>query len=178
MALNKKLLMIAIVFAGTFSSICYAQQVKYWIGFKDKQGTPYSLNKPEDFLGTKAINRRKLYYIGMHPTDLPVTPAYVNQVKNVANVRVLYSSRWLNGVVISFDSAKYAGPALAQINTFTFVTKTDKVKRTMLVTAPVNTVQTQAPYAAVETEATSYDYGRALWQNQQLNLVCLHDKGF
>src|SRR4051812_9659761 len=127
MELNKKLMVIAITCSEVLASICYGQQVKYWVAFKDKQGTPYNISTPSAFLGPKAVSRRKAFYIPVHISDLPVTPTYVNQVENVANVKVLYSSKWLNGVVISLDSAKYAAAALSQINSFAFVNKSEKV---------------------------------------------------
>ena len=31
----------------------------YWVTFKDKSGTPFSVKKPEAFLSQKALDRRK-----------------------------------------------------------------------------------------------------------------------
>ncbi len=178
MELTKKTLIIAMICSQALITFCYAQQVKYWIGFKDKQGTPFSVTKPSEFLGAQAINRRTKYFIPVHASDLPVTPDYVNQIKNVPNVKVLYSSRWLNGVVISVESAS-AAAALNQINGLSFVSKADKVKRNVMVSAPVNKVESQVPLAVNSVEAAgTYNYGRAFWQNRQIGVDCLHEKGF
>jgi len=64
------------------------QKVKYPGGrtylfrvtLKDKQGTPYSLSRPQEFLSEKAISRRKEQNIGVDSTDLPVNPAYINEI--------------------------------------------------------------------------------------------------
>src|SRR5690349_21377812 len=88
---------------------------KYFIEFKNKTGTPYSLSKPEEFLTQASINRRARYNIGYNFDDLPVNPSYISQVAAVAHTRVHYASKWMNGVVVSFDSFGDEAPALAAI---------------------------------------------------------------
>jgi serine protease AprX len=178
MELNKKVMIIALACAQALSTVSFAQQVKYWVAFKDKQGTPFTVSKPSEFLGAKAVSRRQMFYIPVHTSDLPVTPDYVAQVENVPNVRVLYSSKWLNGVVIALDSLKFATAALNQINGFSFVNKSEKVKRDIMVSAPVSTVQSHVPLAVSSTEASAYNYGGSFWQNRQIGVDCLHEKGF
>lgn len=34
---------------------------KYWIQFTDKSNTPYSIDRPDEFLSERAIQRRKKY---------------------------------------------------------------------------------------------------------------------
>jgi len=50
---------------------------KYWVQFTDKNGTPYSLDAPEEFLSARAIERRLVQGIEFTENDLPVNPAYL-----------------------------------------------------------------------------------------------------
>lgn len=104
------------MFRFTFIALCFCSILphtllaqlefkKHWLAFTDKNGTPYSLSEPAAFLSPKAIERRNNYDIPIQYNDLPVTPAYIEQV-NQAGATVLYASKWLNGVVVQVpDSA-------------------------------------------------------------------------
>lgn len=94
-----------------------AQFSRYIIRFKDKGGTPYTLANPIAYLSQRAIDRRTRYNISIDSTDLPVNPAYVNQVRSIPNVTLLNVSRWINGVTIQTTSPA----ALTAINALPFV---------------------------------------------------------
>jgi serine protease AprX len=53
---------------------------KYFVAFKDKNGTPYNINNPQAFLTQRAIDRRAKFGIPIIEEDLPVNPAYVNGI--------------------------------------------------------------------------------------------------
>jgi hypothetical protein len=86
----------------SFSSV--AQVNRYFVYFKDKAGTPYSVNSPAQFLSAKSIARRQLNKISVLEEDLPVNPDYVGQVKLVG-ANTFYTSKWFNGVIIESDAA-------------------------------------------------------------------------
>ncbi|HEX7583746.1 MAG TPA: hypothetical protein VF373_03580, partial [Prolixibacteraceae bacterium] len=54
----------------------------YWVQLKDKKGTPYQVSNPEAFLSRRAINRRLRQQIAIDETDLPVSPVYLDSLKN------------------------------------------------------------------------------------------------
>jgi subtilisin family serine protease len=81
-----------------------AQVNRYIVFFKDKAGTPYSINNPSAFLSEKAIQRRTKQGISVNEQDLPVTPSYVDEVRN-AGATVLYTTRWMNGALIQCDAS-------------------------------------------------------------------------
>ena len=115
-----------ILFFITFFSLqLSAQFTKYIVRFKDKTGTPFSINDPSKFLSSKAIERRAKQHIAIDETDLPVVPAYIDSIKSVSNVTVLDESKWFNDVCISTTDST----ALSRINRFSFVVKTEPVKR-------------------------------------------------
>jgi serine protease AprX len=76
-----------------------AQTNRYFIYFKDKQGTPYSVSSPAQFLSGRSIERRWKQGIIITEEDLPVNPAYVAQVKE-AGAQPFFTSRWWNGVLV------------------------------------------------------------------------------
>ncbi|MEM8895580.1 MAG: S8 family serine peptidase, partial [Bacteroidota bacterium] len=77
------------------ATILLAQENRYIIFFSDKEGTPYSIEKPEEFLSEKAIERRIKQGLAINETDLPVSPEYIAGV-NALGVRVWYTSSWFN----------------------------------------------------------------------------------
>lgn len=79
-----------------------AQTNRYFVFFKDKTGTPYTIAQPEDFLSAKSIARRQSQQIIITETDLPVNPAYIQQLKDMG-VDTYYTSRWWNGVLVEAE---------------------------------------------------------------------------
>jgi subtilisin family serine protease len=121
--MNKKyVLVILTVF---FSLNLSAQFTKYIVKFKDKNVDPFSINDPSKFLSQRAIERRIKQNISIDETDLPIVPAYIDSVRLSGNVIVLDQSKWLNQVCIETADST----ALQKINNFSFVIKTQPVKR-------------------------------------------------
>jgi serine protease AprX len=113
----KKYLLLFLILAAYFND-SQAQFTRYIVKFKNKGGgNPYTLGNPSSYLSAKAIARRTKYSIALDSTDIPVTPAYVNQVKAISNVTLLNVSRWLNGVTIQTSDAN----AITAINALPFV---------------------------------------------------------
>ena len=69
------------------------------VELKDKNGTPYSLDRPADFLSSKALQRRSRQHIALDSTDLPVNPAYINEIRSTG-VDVVSRSKWNNTVLV------------------------------------------------------------------------------
>lgn len=98
-----------------------AQVNRYMVFFKDKAGTPYSISNPGEFLSAKAIQRRIKHLTSATETDLPVSPSYVDDVRN-AGATVLYTTRWMNGALVQCDAALLPTLlALPQVETIEFV---------------------------------------------------------
>lgn len=109
-----------------FAVLCFAHQAaaqvnRYVVFFKDKAGTPYTISNPHEFLSPKAIQRRIKHLISATETDLPVTPSYVDDIRN-AGATVLYTSRWMNGALVQCDAALLSTLlALPQVEAIEFV---------------------------------------------------------
>ena len=154
--------------------IIFAQKpyTKYWIAFADKLNSPYHIDQPQAFLTAKALERRAKYNIPVNNTDIPVNLTYIEAIKNTG-VKVLYTSRWMNGCVIATQDEI----ALNKINQLPFVIANEGV--TMVAPAPKNgkkqETQTITEFDPLRNETY---FGGAHWQTQMLNGDYLHAQGY
>src|ERR1700752_3491227 len=77
---------------------------KYWVKFKDKNGSPYSVSSPSAFLSARSIARRTNQGIAIDMTDIPVNQAYVNQV-NATGASVFQRSKWMNAAIVIVNNS-------------------------------------------------------------------------
>jgi len=96
--MRKSALMVMTLFF-TMTLLAQVAPDKYFIEFTDKNNSPYSIDRPGEFLSDRAIQRRQNQWIGIEENDLPVNPSYVEAIKNI-NVTILTRSKWLNGITI------------------------------------------------------------------------------
>lgn len=96
------------------------QYSKHIVRLKDKTGSQHTILNPSTYLSSKAIDRRSRQNIALDSTDLPVSGAYLDSIRQVPNVTILNHSRWLNQVLIQTTDAS----ALSKINAFSFVKST------------------------------------------------------
>ena len=76
----------------------------YWVQFKDKDNSPYSINNPEAYLSERALQRRANLGIAIDEYDLPVNPQYLQAVAD-CGAQLLNPSKWLNGVTVYTTSS-------------------------------------------------------------------------
>ena len=147
---------------------------RHLVYFRDKAGTPFSVAQPQAFLSARAIARRTRQGIAVLPRDLPVSPAYVAQVRGLAgNPRVLYTSRWFNAAVVACDSA-----TLARIAALPAVRSASTLNRQAVVKPAPTVPPAVAAAPAQSTLATRAQYGPAYRQNLQIGALAMHDAGF
>jgi hypothetical protein len=83
-----------------FNQVTSAQNfAKYRIEFADKNNNPYSIEKPEEFLSQRAIQRRIRQNIAIFESDLPVNPHYTDSLRSLG-LRIINRSKWFNTVLI------------------------------------------------------------------------------
>ena len=104
-----------IIFCFFVSAAVHGQVNRYFVSFKDKAGTPYTIANPSQFINEKSIARRQKQNIIITEEDLPVNPDYVTQVKNTG-ANTYFASKWFNGVLIETDEA-----TLTSVNALPFV---------------------------------------------------------
>ena len=167
---------IAIFFFATTSS---AQFTKYIVRFKDKAGTPFSINDPSKFLSAKSIQRRIKQNITIDETDLPITPSYIDSVRLAGNVTILDKSKWLNQVCIETTDAV----ALTKINNMSFIINSQPLMRPVIVQSPLNNkfneqIDSITTPQSINNLADFYNYGNAARQIHIHEGEYLHNKGF
>ena len=172
-----------------FSLNSSAQFTRYIVRFKDKAGTPFSINDPSQFLSARAIARRSRQHVAIDETDLPVVPRYIDSVRLSGNVTILDESKWLNQVCIATTDSV----ALAKINTFPFVITTQPLKRMAAsqitlknesdgsvnrnkFNEQINNVTNVASPSGIT--GNYYSYGNSFGQINIHNGEYLHNKGF
>jgi subtilisin family serine protease len=100
-AIKKVLLCVLMTTAALLTE---AQINRYMVFFKNKTGTPYATSNPQAFLSQRAIDRRSNQGISISELDLPVTPSYIQSVRD-AGAKVYFQTRWMNGVLVQCDQS-------------------------------------------------------------------------
>lgn len=144
---------------------------KHLIYFKDKVGTPYTVANPQAFLSARAIQRRQRQSIAVLPRDLPVSPAYVQQVKAVTGAQLWYTSRWFNAAIVACDSA-----TLQQVQALPCVRSAQTLNRGLPGTRKPKYDDATDPQT--QERGTRSQYGKAFTQAQMVGAVQMHDAGF
>ena len=139
----------------------------------DKKGTPYRIDKPAQFLSQKSIERRKRQSLPIDSTDLPVSPRYIDAIRQAADVEIVGTSKWNNTVLVGSSHDETA----QKLQTLPCVKKIVKV-----MTAPdsllLSTRQTLSDKISHTDTLSKSAYGAGLWQIEMLNGVKLHEAGF
>ncbi len=94
-----------------------AQLNRYIVKIKNKGNSSFTFASPLAYLSQRSLDRRTKYDIPIDSADLPVTPAYLTQIRSVPNVTVLNASKWLNIVTIFTTDPN----AITTISSFPFV---------------------------------------------------------
>ena len=97
---------------------------KYWVQFKDKKGTPYSIFEPRDFLSPRAIERRQRLGIPVDEMDLPVSPVYIDELKK-RGAKIYTVSKWFNATTIYLENEA----AVDEIRNLPFVNSVEATGR-------------------------------------------------
>ena len=140
---------------------------KFRIELTDKDNSTFSLEHPEDFLSARALQRRAVQQIPLDYKDLPVNPAYIDEI-HLTGARILIISKWFNAVTIdNVDTA-----ILRQIMELPFVRP---VPLKMIGSGFENQVK---PSIASHDEAVTINYGNSYRQIKLHNGDMLHAYGY
>jgi serine protease AprX len=158
-------------------SIAQTSTTNYWILFKDKKDSPYSIKNPTAFLSEKAIARRVKQNIAISESDLPVNPDYVDAIKLIG-VTILNESKWLNAIsVTTTDTSKIEMikilPFVKEVTAISIVNKPDHkfdIETTTSVSEKSNSSE-KSPYDVL-------NYGISSNQAHQIGVNCLHTLGY
>ena len=144
---------------------------KYRVSLKDKVGTTYSIDKPEEFLSERAIERRNRQQLPIDETDFPVSGKYVDELK-ATGARLVTTSKWNNTVVLEVSDTLL----MDEISKKSFVTGVKKVWVSPDSIPPRNMKRKKEVKNKVEK--TGCHYGNALRQIEIHGGDSLHTAGF
>ncbi|MFT5280472.1 MAG: serine protease AprX, partial [Bacteroidia bacterium] len=146
---------------------------KFWVGFMDKDNTPFTITDPIQFLSQRSIDRRTNQGISLDQKDLPVDPNYVFQVAS-AGAAILNKSKWFNGVSIELQDSV----DIDVINALPFVQSWSPVSRLSGRNPIPNKFGQAIPNTKSSGGAPPIDHGTGYNQIDMLNGVPLHEQGF
>ena len=86
---------------------------RYWVQFNDKEQSDYHLERPEEFLSKRALQRRKDQNIPLEFNDLPVSRYYIDSL-NLLGVPVVNTSKWFNSITTGDIDAERVNILLQQ----------------------------------------------------------------
>lgn len=165
--------LIAFVFlSNTVSS--QTVYTRYWVGFTDKNGSPYSVGNPSAYLSARSISRRTNQGIAINMQDIPVNATYIQQVIGTGAL-VKDRSRWFNGVVVEVTNQSQ----IAAINALSCVQNMRplaRVRSKNKFIPPTNNLSSTERTQA--TQSDTFNYGASQNQIFMLNGECLHNKGY
>lgn len=101
---KNKILVILFLIGFAFPS--WGNVNRYLVLLKDKNNNSYSIEKPDDFLSQRSIERRNKQNISITQEDLPVSDMYLETLKSSGEIDVFFSTKWINGVLVEMEEAK------------------------------------------------------------------------
>ena len=147
------------------SSVLATTGYYFYVQFANKNNSPYSLTKPQEYLSARAIERRAQRAPGIDSTDLPITPAYLSQIESLG-IHVHNRSKWMNGAtVLLTDSSK-----MSLVRALSFV-------KWVKYTGKIRLAATSSSKRTKVVE-NSDSYGSAAAQINQMSGKYLHDLGY
>lgn len=162
------------IFAVLFSGFVSAQLAPniYLVNFTDKNNCGYSIDKPEEFLSQRAIERRQKYNISITDQDLPVTNAYIDSLKSLG-FEIYAVSKWFNHAVVYTKDSEL----IQKLQSLSFVDLSkDTVKTEKKQTDRKKLKNLDVKYK--KDDYVSFQYGLGENQITMLNGHYMHNRGF
>jgi len=153
-------------------------QTRYLVRFKDKGGTQFTIADPAAYLSPRSIARRTRYNITIDSTDLPVSAAYIQNLRSIPNVTILNISKWLNQVSIQTSDQT----AITTINNLPFVRATLPIAARLQPGVEDPTAKFETTFPATKgkvqgIQADHFNYGQSDAQVRIHNGAFLHNIG-
>lgn len=154
-------------------SVLFAQDYnyKFRLTLKDKGQTPYTIDKPEEFLSSKAIERRQKQNLSINKTDLPISDDYLKAIEDVGGI-VVAKSKWLGTVAVHCNDSMM----VEKLKELPFVSDALFVWKGK----PKGEVKTDSivEYPALETVSFGNYYSKSVDNIKMNNGQYLHEAGF
>jgi len=159
--------LFVLVFLLCVSQSVWAQQQTYFVRLKDKSSNVFLLSNPEYFLTSKALLRRQKCKVSLDEKDLPVSQTYVDQIQSTG-AQILYSLKWLNGVVVRSDAA-----IKSQVASLPFVASTGQSVK-YRVSSSSAAQENWSLHKSSQVSFNDYSYR----QNEMLGMIKMKEDGY
>ena len=139
------------------------------IQLKDKGKTIHTIDKPENFLSKRSIERRKKQGIVINNSDLPISTEYINEIEKLG-CTVVAKSKWLQTISIYCTDSLFVDKikGVSFVDSATFVWKGDTAR-----TTPKTLTRSKR---SIVKPINEYGYGEA--QIKTVNGDFLHTEGY
>jgi serine protease AprX len=144
-------------------------QSYYWIGFRDKASSGFSVSRPLEFLSARSVQRRTQQHIPVSESDLPVSQVYRDSILKTGATFV-HSSKWLNGITVKLKNDSLS----TRIGKFGFVKEIQMTKSVLAGKTASRKYEDVSPASGIDTSL----YGLSVFQVGQLGGYFLHKNGF
>ncbi|MFM1772215.1 MAG: hypothetical protein RLZZ71_1357 [Bacteroidota bacterium] len=166
------ILFILLASLGTQEICAQSSYNTYFVQFKDKANTPFSLTNPSQFLSGKAIERRIRTGVGFDSLDIPVNSNYIQQVLAIGNSQLLLKSKWFNSITVEIIDTSIAASWKLQVEALPFVFQVKS-----LPSVPLEKISIHKGTQSEEGMVSNDFYGPSFRQTEMLNGHLLHQLG-
>ena len=169
--MNRK---IKAVITFLFCTLCLSAQetTMYRLILTDKGNSPYSIDRPGEFLSQKSIDRRTKQGFPVNETDLPIDSAYFEALIE-AGASIQTHSKWVNTVVVKISDDE----VLENISQLSFIDSLYKVWTGSL-PEPTSVKNKEEQTSTVSFDLRTDNYGEGITQISLHNGYLLHELGY
>lgn len=136
----------------------------------NKESSPYSVYRPQEYLTARALDRREVQGITIDQMDLPINPIYIQKITDLG-APIQNKSKWLNALAVHTESLEI----IAEIKKLPFVKSVKPLGKFRK--AKVGKMYTKRPKIDSSNHQENY-YGLAENQIKMLGGIWLHQLGF
>ena len=169
--MNLKLWSLGCLLALSVSPASAEKNYKFRVNLKDKVGTTYSVDKPQEFLSERALERRNRQNLPIDETDLPVSSSYIQELLGTG-AKLVTTSKWNNTVVLEVMDTTL----MDKVKEMPFVSEVKKVW-TQPDSIPARNKKRKKEVTN-QFEEVGYHYGKAFRQINIHGGDSLHAAGF
>nr|WP_319397262.1 S8 family serine peptidase [uncultured Carboxylicivirga sp.] len=162
--------LFTIIFLLFFFAGLYGQSKGYFVQFTDKNNSTYRIDRPEEFLSQRAIDRRAKQNIEITEEDLPVSKTYISNLQNLG-IDVRFTTKWLNGAIVFSDDDELMN-GLTNLDYISYVEMTTNTYNHVS-----SIVKFKEGYGMMKSQ-NSEVYGKAWEQIGTVNGQQLHERGY
>lgn len=142
-------------------------QAKYFVYLKDKAGSAELA--PETFLSERSLGRRANQNIALTDEDLPVSAAYVTEIR-AAGFRIIGKSKWLNAVLVEGQPSG--------LNTLKSLSCVKNIEGDADIRGDISLGQYARLRSKFDSPVTPIDYGGSATQIRMLGADTMHANGY